>query len=50
MKTHDLLYSASSERNKIYFKEIEDFAQDVDLGHEHPFIVLEKIGLWYTNM
>src|SRR5690625_1246019 len=39
-----------TERNKPYLKEVEDFDPEVDLGSEYPIVVLEKTGIWYSNM
>lgn len=37
-------------KNKEYLQEIQSFAEGIDLGKEHPFIVVEQTGIWYTNL
>lgn len=37
-------------KNEEYFKGVEPFAEGLDIGQDFPLIVLEKTGLWYTNL
>lgn len=37
-------------KNKSFLKSIESFDEDTDLGRELPLAVLEKTGIWYTNL
>ena len=39
-----------TEKNKRLLKKVEAFFEDTDFGTEYPLIVLEKTGIWYTNM
>ena len=39
-----------SEENDSYLAEVEPYFEDTDLGTKLPLIVLEKTGLWYTNL
>lgn len=40
----------SSLKNKKYLQEIQSFAEGIQLGEDHPLIVLEQTGIWYTNL
>lgn len=37
-------------QNKKYLKQIQPFAEGIELGVDHPLIVMEKTGIWYTNL
>lgn len=37
-------------KNKSYLEEVEDFDQDLEFGSEYPLVVLEKTGIWYSNV
>lgn len=39
-----------TKRNQSLLKEVEPFFEGTDLGTEYPLIVLEKTGIWYTNL
>ena len=39
-----------TEKNKRLLKNVEPFFEGTDFGTEYPLIVLEKTGIWYTNM
>lgn len=39
-----------TEKNKPLLKKVEPFFEDTKFGTEYPLIVLEKTGIWYTNM
>lgn len=39
-----------TKRNEPYLTEVEDFDPAVDFGSQYPIIVLEKTGIWYSNM
>lgn len=36
--------------NKEYLQEVTSYDEGVLLGKDHPLIVLEKTGIWYTNL
>lgn len=36
--------------NKKYLKKVKSFDQGIDLGKDHPLIILEETGIWYTNL
>lgn len=37
-------------KNKSYLEEVEDFDPDLEFGSEYPLVVLEKTGIWYSNV
>ena len=39
-----------SEKNDRLLQEIDSFFEETDFGLDHPLIVLEKTGIWYTNL
>ena len=39
-----------TEKNKRLLKTVEPFFEDTDLGTDFPLVVLEKTGIWYTNV
>ena len=39
-----------SDKNKRYLEDVENFDPELDLGAEYPLVVLEKTGIWYSNM
>lgn len=39
-----------TKKNQPYLKEVENFDLDLELGSKYPLVVLEKTGIWYTNM
>lgn len=39
-----------TEKNKTLLKEIVPFFENTQFGVKHPLIVLEKTGIWYTNL
>src|SRR5699024_2491376 len=39
-----------TKKNESFLKEVENFDSDLQLGADYPLIVLEKTGIWYTNM
>lgn len=39
-----------TDKNAPYLEEVEDFDAEVELGSEYPVVVLERTGIWYTNM
>lgn len=39
-----------TEKNKRLLNSIDPFFDDTDLGTDFPLIVLEKTGIWYTNV
>lgn len=39
-----------SEKNNSLLKIINPFFEDTEFGTEYPLIVLEKTGIWYTNL
>lgn len=39
-----------TETNQEFLTEIEPYFEDTDLGVDSPLIVLEKTGIWYTNL
>lgn len=41
---------ANVEENQKYLQEIHSYDEGIDLGKEHPLIVLEPTGIWYTNL
>lgn len=36
--------------NKKYLKTIHPYDQGIQLGQDHPLLVVEKTGIWYTNL
>ncbi len=40
----------SSKQNDPLLTEVTPFFEDTDFGMEYPLIVLEKTGIWYTNL
>lgn len=41
---------AAGSKNEEYLQDVHSFAEGIDLGQEHPFLVLEETGIWYTNV
>lgn len=41
---------ANVEKNQEYLQEIHSYEEGIELGKEHPLIVLEPTGIWYTNL
>ncbi len=39
-----------NEANKKYLRQVKSFDQGIDLGKDHPLIILEETGIWYTNL
>jgi putative membrane protein insertion efficiency factor len=39
-----------TEKNMDYLEEVEPYFEDTDLGMDLPLIVIEKTGIWYTNL
>lgn len=39
-----------TKKNEFYLKEVENFNPDLEIGSEYPLVVIEKTGIWYTNM
>lgn len=39
-----------NQKNKSFLEVVEPYFEDTDLGTETPLIVLEKTGIWYTNL
>lgn len=39
-----------TDKNAEFLEEVENFDGEVDLGSEYPIVVLERTGIWYTNM
>lgn len=39
-----------TEKNAEYLKEIEPYFEETELGTKSPLIVIEKTGIWYTNI
>lgn len=39
-----------SRRNEEFFKEVHSYDDGIMLGENHPLIVIEETGLWYTNL
>lgn len=39
-----------TEKNQRYLNEAENFDPEIEFGEEYPIVVLEKTGIWYTNM
>lgn len=39
-----------TDTNASYLEKVENFDSEVELGAEFPLVVLEKTGIWYTNM
>ena len=39
-----------TEKNKEILRSIEPFFEETDLGMDFPLVVLEKTGIWYTNL
>lgn len=39
-----------TKKNKFYLKEVENFDPDLEFGSEYPLVVLEKTGIWYSNI
>lgn len=50
--TDDYKYFAlpKTTKNKSYLEEVEDFDPDLEFGSEYPLVVLEKTGIWYSNV
>lgn len=48
----DYRYFTLSEgpKNKKYLQNVQSYDEGIDLGKDHPLIVLEQTGIWYTNM
>lgn len=36
--------------NKKYLETIHSYDQGIQLGEDHPLLVVEKTGIWYTNL
>ena len=41
---------SSHPQNKKYLKFIHSYDQGIQLGQEHPLLVVEQTGIWYTNL
>lgn len=41
---------SDSPKNKKYLQTAESFAEGIALGEDHPIIVVEQTGIWYTNL
>lgn len=41
---------ADGVKNKKYLQDVQSYDEGIDLGKEHPLIVLEQTGIWYTNL
>lgn len=39
-----------TEKNKEYLKDVEPYFEETELGTKSPLLVLEKTGIWYTNL
>src|SRR5699024_4510725 len=39
-----------TDTNASYLEKVENVDSEVQLGAEFPLVVLEKTGIWYTNM
>ncbi len=52
LKSDDYRYYTvePSAKNHPLLKEVEPFFEETDFGTEYPLIVLEKTGIWYTNL
>lgn len=37
-------------KNKKYLQDVQSYDEGIDLGENHPLIVLEPTGIWYTNL
>lgn len=37
-------------KNKEYLKKVQSYDEGIVLGKDHPLLVLEKTGIWYTNL
>lgn len=37
-------------KNQEYLQEVQSYDEGIDLGENHPLIVLEQTGIWYTNL
>lgn len=37
-------------KNKKYLQDVHSYDEGIDLGKDHPLIVLEPTGIWYTNL
>ncbi len=41
---------AEASKNQKYLQEVLSFDEGINLGEEHPLIVVEPTGIWYTNL
>lgn len=39
-----------TEKNKPYFEHVDPYFEETEIGSDFPLIVLEKTGIWYTNL
>lgn len=39
-----------TEKNKPYLNRVEAYFEDTEIGADFPIIVLERTGIWYTNL
>lgn len=40
----------STKENKKYLQEVRSYDEGIELGKEHPLIIVEQTGVWYTNL
>lgn len=40
----------ATEKNKFYLHDSRPYFEETDIGEDFPLIVLEKPGIWYTNL
>lgn len=52
LKSADYKYFtlAKSEQNEGFLSEVENFEVDLEFGSDFPLVVLERTGIWYTNL
>lgn len=41
---------ATEAKNEKYLKDVHSYDEGINLGENHPLIVLEATGIWYTNL
>ncbi len=47
---YDYFTLSNHSRNKRYLDTIHSYDQGIELGREHPLLIVEKTGIWYTNL
>lgn len=50
LKAYQYFKLSNTEKNQRYLQDIHSYDEGIDLGKEHPLIVLEQTGIWYTNL